>query len=396
MNLAFCYESVLPSRGGCETYIASLARRLAADKHEIHLYARRWDAAALPASVRYHKVKVPHHPRFLRPWYFGAACRRQLAQTSHDLTIGFDKISGLDVLYPQGGLYAATSDYNLLKYPSKTVRRLIRAVKIFDPAHHSFMALERAQYRVGRSGLGKRRPLVVAISNMVQDHFQHYYGFEADDLRVVRIATNPERFDECDRPRRRLEFRALWNLSPESVVALFAGMNYRLKGLDPLLHAMKRLTDCPSLHLVVAGKPEVAPFERLAKQLGIADKVRFVGYCNDMRNGYFASDFLVHPTFYDPCSNVVLEALACGLPVITTRYNGACELLQPPREGYVVDDPHDQATLAWSMRQLMDPIRRASCAAAARRTGAQWTFEHHYRALLADFAEAAERKRAAG
>src|SRR5262249_46579712 len=103
MNIAFCYESVLPTRGGCETYIAGLARRLAADGHELHLYACRWDPDALPASVVYHPVRVPRRPRFLRPWYFGAACRRLLAGAGHQVTVGFDKISGTDVLYPQGG-----------------------------------------------------------------------------------------------------------------------------------------------------------------------------------------------------------------------------------------------------------------------------------------------------
>src|SRR3954449_5600762 len=71
MNIAFCYENVLPHRGGCETYIAGLARRLVADGHEVHLYACRWDPTALPAAVRCHRVTIPRHPRFLRPWYFG-------------------------------------------------------------------------------------------------------------------------------------------------------------------------------------------------------------------------------------------------------------------------------------------------------------------------------------
>ena len=83
----------------------------------------------------------------------------------------------------------------------------------------------------------------------------------------------------------------------------------------------------------MAGSSDTAAFERLARRLKITDRVRFAGYCADMRNGYFAADFFVHPTFYDPCSLVVMEALACGLPVVTTRYNGAAEIMRPPREG---------------------------------------------------------------
>jgi UDP-glucose:(heptosyl)LPS alpha-1,3-glucosyltransferase len=170
-------------------------------------------------------------------------------------------------------------------------------------------------------------------------------------------------------------------------------MNYRLKGLVPLLHAVQRMP--MSFRLLVAGDPDVGPFRRLARRLGVLDRVRFLGYCPEMRNCYFAADFFIHPTFYDPCSHVVLEALACGLPVITTRHNGAAELLQPPREGFVIDDPHDLDQLAAAMTRLLDPARRSACAQAARRAAAQWTFEHHYRQMLAVFAEAAARKRAA-
>jgi UDP-glucose:(heptosyl)LPS alpha-1,3-glucosyltransferase len=386
MNIAFCYESVLPCRGGCETYIAALARRLVADGHEVHLYARRWDEAALPEGMQYHRIRVRARPRFLKPWHFGTACRTALAEADHQVSVGFDKIIGMDVLYPQGGLYVATAEHNLLKYRGRLGRTLVRLVKWFDPAHRSFLALERRQYL-------HDAPLVVAISDMVRRHFQEYYGLGADQLRLVRLATDPERFAEHDRPRRRLEWREAWGVSPSDTVALFAGMNYRLKGLEPLLQAVQRMPD--TFRLLVAGHPDVAPFRRLARRLGVEAKVRFLGYCPDMRNCYFAADFFVHPTFYDPCSHVVLEALACGLPVVTTRHNGAAELLQPPREGYVIGDPHDIDELAGAMGRLFDPARRAACAHAARRAAAQWTFEHHYRQMLAVFAEAAARKHAA-
>jgi UDP-glucose:(heptosyl)LPS alpha-1,3-glucosyltransferase len=388
MNIAFCYESVLPHRGGCETYIASLARRLVADGHDVHLYARRWDASALPAELNIRRVRVPRVPRFLRPWVFGAACRRALASANHQVSVGFDKISGLDVLYPQGGLYAATAEHNLLKYRSPLMRRLVRLLKFIDPSHRSFLALDRYQYQ--------RRPLlVVAISEMVRRHFEDYYHLDPANLRTVRIAIDLDRFDECDRPRRRLEWRQQWGLSPEHIVGLFAGMNYRLKGLEPLLRAVARLPATTPFRLLVAGGPQTASFERLARRLKIADRVHFAGYCADMRNCYFAADFFVHPTFYDPCSLVVLEALACGLPVVTSRYNGAAEVMRPPREGYVLDDPHNLDQLAGALKQLLDPARRAACAQAARRTAALWTFEHHYRQMLVVFAEAAARKRAA-
>jgi UDP-glucose:(heptosyl)LPS alpha-1,3-glucosyltransferase len=389
MNIAFCYDSVLPARGGCATYIADLARRLVADGHQVHLYACHWDAAALPSAIHCHALPPSRGPRFLRPWRFGTACERALRMGGHEVSIGFDKTWGQDVLYPQGGLHSASAAHNLLKYRHAGARSLVGLVRRFDLAHRSFRALERRQY------LGATRPLVIVNSEMVRGHFQHYLGISPSELRVVRSAIDPVRFAEHDRPRRRVEWRGRWGIGPQEAVALFAAINYQLKGLEPLLHAVSLLPAGRPFRLLVVGSRKTGPYERLARQLGIADRVCFAGHCADMRNGYFAADFLVHPTFYDPCSLVVLEALACGLPVLTSRYNGASELLSPLREGYVIDDPHDHDRLAWCMEQLLDPARRSACAHAARQTAAQWTFEHHYHQLLQVFAEAAARKQAA-
>src|SRR6202451_2944116 len=100
MKIAFCYESLLPARGGCETYIADLARRLIADRHEVHVYACHWDAQSLPAEIRFHATAGRWAPRFLKPWLFGRRCLQALAPNCHDVTIGFDKTWGQDVLYP--------------------------------------------------------------------------------------------------------------------------------------------------------------------------------------------------------------------------------------------------------------------------------------------------------
>ncbi len=98
MNIAFCYESVLPTKGGCETYITDLSNRLVADGHQVHLYACRWDAASLPTALTYHQLPSIVGPRFLRPWRFGKACLDALADQRHDVTVGFDKTWGIDVL----------------------------------------------------------------------------------------------------------------------------------------------------------------------------------------------------------------------------------------------------------------------------------------------------------
>jgi UDP-glucose:(heptosyl)LPS alpha-1,3-glucosyltransferase len=431
LNIALCYESVLPERGGCETYIADLSRRLAADGHEVHLYASSWDPAALPPSMVYHPLPLLGGPRWLRPRRFAAACLRALQSNRHDVTVGFDKTWGQDVLYPQGGLHAASAAHNIRKYRQPALRFLARLGKALDPAHWSFRALERRQYLgpfsvsssedgagesqrrrptallaalhlprifpVGQNFVprGRRSPLIVVNSEMVRHHFYHYYRVPAEDLRVVRSAIDPGRFADIDRPRRRQEWREQWGILPEEPVALFVAMNYRLKGLEPLLHAVACLPPSSPFRLLVVGNPRTGRYEHLARKLGIEARITFLGPRRDVQNCYFAADFLVHSTFYDPCSLVVLEALACGLPIITSRFNGASELLHPPQEGYVVDDPHDHEALAHCMIHLLDPARRAACAQACRRTAAEWTFERHYQQLLEVFTQAAAKKRAA-
>jgi len=389
MNIAFCYENVMPARGGCETYIADLSRRLVSDGHEIHLYACRWDAESLPRAMRYHGLSVPGGPRFLRPWRFGAACAKALQERAHDVTIGFDKTWGQDVLYPQGGLHAASAMHNVGKHGHALMRAAARVVKQCDLAHWSFLRLEKKQY------LGPDRPIIVVNSHMVAGHFQQHYQIGRERLRVIHSAIDPARFSHADRLKLRQESRKEWGIANDEVVGLFVAMNYRLKGLEPLLRAVGLLPRASPFRLMVVGHPRFGAYARLAGRLGIAHRVLFLGPRRDVHCCYYASDFLVHPTFYDPCSLVVLEALTCGLPVITTRFNGASEFLHPPREGFVLDDPHNAQQLAGYMCELLDPCRRNACAEEARRTAAKWTFEHHYQRLMDALAEAAANKRAA-
>lgn len=389
MNIALCYESVLPARGGAETYIGDLSRRLAADGHEVHLYACRWDAAALPPSTVFHQLDVPKGLRFQRPWRFGRAVELALANSRHDASVGFDKTWGQDVLYPQGGLHAASAAHNRRKFANPAVRFFASAAKWFDPAAWSFSRLERKQY------LGESKSTVIVNSRMVLGHFAEFYGIGPDRLRVVHSAIDPGRFAAPDRPARRFAERRRWGVADDTPVGLFVAMNYRLKGLAPLIRATATVPKDKPFKLAIVGHPKFGRYLRLAHQLGVADRLLFLGHRNDPKDSYFAADFLVHPTFYDPCSLVALEALACGLPVITTKYNGASELLDVPANGLVIDDPHDAVKLGQAITTMLDPAYRATARESARTAAARWTFEQHYQALLSVFREVAAKKQAA-
>jgi UDP-glucose:(heptosyl)LPS alpha-1,3-glucosyltransferase len=388
MDVGLCYERVVPARGGCEHYISDLARRLARDGHAVHLFAADWDEAALPTSTIYHRLPKPTGPRFLRPWRFAASCLEALRQHPMDVSMGFDKTWGQDVLYPQGGVHSASRAHNLLKHPPGLARLGAKLARSLDLAGISFARLERRQY------LTKSPPVILAISEMTRRHFRQYLGLSESAVRVLHAAIDPDRFAADDRPARRDVERRDWGVAPEEVVGLFVGMNYRLKGLAQLLRALTHVPKDRRFRIAVIGADNYQRYERLANQLGVADRVKFLGFRSDPRDAYFAADFLVHPTFYDPCSLVVLEALACGLPVVTSRFNGAAEKLDPDC-GLIVDDPHDARALAEAITDMLNPNRLPVRKVAAAEAGRRWTFEDHYRQLLGVFEEVIARKRGA-
>jgi UDP-glucose:(heptosyl)LPS alpha-1,3-glucosyltransferase len=236
---------------------------------------------------------------------------------------------------------------------------------------------------------------VLAISEMTRRHFRELLGLSDPEVRVLYCSIDPERFAADDRPARRDRERRAWGVAPDEPVGLFVAMNYRLKGMAPLIRSLVHVPADRPFRIVVVGNANFRRYEALARRLGVRDRLVFLGFRSDPRDAYFGADFLVHPTFYDPCSLVALEALACGLPVVTSRFNGAAEKLSPPHDGLVVDDPHDARELGAAITDILNgdrlPARKAAAAAAGRR----WTFEDHYRQLLELFEEVVARKRGA-
>jgi len=165
------------------------------------------------------------------------------------------------------------------------------------------------------------------------------------------------------------------------VMALMIAQDFARKGLREAILALRVMGDEP-VTLVVVGKGNTGPYERLARQARVAGRVIFAGATADPYPFYRAADLFVLPTRHDPCSLVVLEALAMGVPVVSTVFNGACEIMVDGVHGRVLRDPGDVGALATAMRHLLDEqTRRASSdACLALRPGL--SFERHVERLV--------------
>ena len=146
------------------------------------------------------------------------------------------------------------------------------------------------------------------------------------------------------------------------------------------------------MRLLVVGGKRLGGWRRAAARLGLADAVRFVGPVDDVLPYYAAADVYVHPTIYDTCSLVVLEAAACGLPVVTTRCNGAAELFHDGDDIHLIAEPGDDAALAAKIAALLDPAVRRATGAAARQTSMQHTFEQNVDEIVALYQEVVHRR----
>ncbi len=395
MEIALVLQHVDPSKGGAETYVADLGRRLAAEGHEVFLYAETWDDAALPSEVRGVRVPVRGRSRAGRVWDFARSSEIALQRSKHDCTVGFINTWHQDILIPQGGVHEASLQANAMRYRAGLVRETYKLGKRINPKwwllHH---AIERRQYD------STRPTRFVAVSEMVREHLERFHAVPRERVRVIPNAIDAGRLTVTDRDAVRKAFRDRLGLGESELIGLFVGHNFRLKGLPPLLRTWKQRCDrspeARPIHLAVCGGGKLAPMRRLVADLGLGATVHLVGFVPEIKACYHGCDFFVSPTYYDPCSLVVFEALACGLPVITTRCNGASEVMTEGREGFVIDQPDDITGLTRALDRMADDRARMAMASAAVRLGAEQSFDRHVTRLVALCEEVAETKRRAG
>ncbi|MBI4575180.1 MAG: glycosyltransferase family 4 protein [Planctomycetes bacterium] len=198
---------------------------------------------------------------------------------------------------------------------------------------------------------------------MVRAEVTHRFGVDPARVRVVPNGVDLERFRPAGPEAREGARRAL-GVATDEALALFVGRPFAPKGLGTLLEAAAR-PESARPWVVVAGGEASGPWRRLARRLGV--RARFLGEVRDLGPLHGAADVLAAPTFYDPCSLATLEALAAGLPVVTTRDNGAGEGLEEAGAGLVLEEAGDAVALARALGALLGPEGRESRRSAARR-----------------------------
>jgi len=388
MRLALNFPSVDPTRGGAETYIVDLCRSLVRRGHQVDLYASSWAEGALPSEVRRVKIEAEGSTRLRRMVAFAENSARALKGSNYDCTVGFINTYEHDVIIPQGGVHRGSLWANSMRFRNPLVRRLYVLGKVINPKYWAYRAIERKQYAPGR---GAR---VIAVSHMVRGHIEKFERVPRSLIHVVPNAIDPDRVRVEQPGAVRCAFRGRLGLAADDLVGLFVGHNYALKGLEPLIRSLgaRNVEGARPIHLLVCGGGKPARFRRLAERLGVGDKVHFLGFHDDVRECYWSSDFFVSPSYYDPCSLVVMEALACALPVITSSRNGAGEIMTDGKQGYVLSAPDAIGELAAALDKMTDDDRRARMAAKAEKLGREQTFDRHVEALIKVFEEVAASK----
>ena len=351
--------------GGSERRTGHLIDRLVADGHEVHLIGARirgtWDPRVILRPIR-----TLARPHWLEVVQFCRRAGRLVRQAGFDVVHNQIRPFVPGVVTAGGGCHR----YYLRDVLPRERGRVRAALKGAGPLHWVLLGLEHRGFRA------ESCPFIIANSQLGRAGILKYYPMPPGQVVVAYNGVDGTRFSPDLRVRHRGSRRESLGLGPEDLLILFVGSGFARKGLGSLLAAVGELRRRRArIRLVVAGAGPRAGWSRRARALGIAEHVTFVGHVRDPESFYAAADVFALPTFFDPFANATLEAMAAGLPVVTSRDNGAAEVLRPGVDGLIVDRAEDVSGLVEALASLQDPARRAAIGEAARETALKFPWE---------------------
>ena len=178
---------------------------------------------------------------------------------------------------------------------------------------------------------------IIVNSEMARREILEHFQFPGNRIHLVRNGIDLDRYGRGQRSATRERF----GIKPDDTLLLFVGSGWERKGLRFVLRAYHRLK-APRVRLLVVGKGK--------PPLAVPDGVIFAGPMSDVENAYAAADLMVFLPIYEPSSNVVAEALASDLPVVTSSLNGASEIITPRKNGTIIADPRDTEAVVDAIR----------------------------------------------
>lgn len=340
MKLAIARQTYTPF-GGAERFVAQAIDALRTRQVQVEVVARTWNKEA--GGIRCDPFYLG---RTWRDWGFSRCVRVVIASGRYDLVQSHERIPGCHIFRAGDGVHATW-----LELSGKPWR--------FSPWHRYTLAAEAAMFR------HPALRAVICNSQMVAQDIESRWPETADKLAVVYNGVDLERFHPGLRAEYRAAFRAKVGVGGTARVILFVGSGYTRKGAATLIEALAQLPDETEAWIVGRDKDE-ARYRKLAARLGVASRARFFGAQTDVRPYFGAADLFCLPTLYDPLPNAALEALACGLPVVTTPHCGVAELLTPDFNGALVPATAPSSLWASVLERMLDRATEPDTPASAR------------------------------
>lgn len=352
MKIAIVNERIEVWRGGAETSGMEIATLLSQRGHDVHVFTTT-NAQSVP-GITIHTVATPKVLRTRRMVSFLRRADEAIREEGVDIVHAISPMPTADVYQPRGGLLPEIVARNVATRPTASRRLFKRAMLAMNVKQRSQVALERRIFR-------NNGPMIACVSAYVARQCREHYGTSEDRIRVIFNGVNPPVPSAEERATQRADMRRELGVADDQLLLLFLAHNFRLKGINPLIESVARLANggFTAFRLLIAGRDNVVPYKRRIDAMGLGAFVTFTGPTKRAARFYASADVCVHPTFYDPCSRVVLEALYYGVPCITSSYNGASEVIKDGSNGFVIDRPDDSGMLARRIQDLAsEPLRR--------------------------------------
>jgi UDP-glucose:(heptosyl)LPS alpha-1,3-glucosyltransferase len=379
-KIALAIENFSKHKGGAESYAVSLASTLVENGWETHLFGKNWDGE--PRAAVFHRIKIPKlFPSWAKMISFAVKHKKMVKSQAFDVILGFGNTIYMNVYQSHGGVHRFSTARKLYTEKNIFFRSIKRLFIVFSLKDKVRNWIESAPFRLDP------KPKIIAISLMIKKDFTSFYHINEKEIKVIYNGIDTTKYNIDLKERLRGSIRHQLRITDNDIAFLFISYDLKKKGIAPLIEAAAKLKklNFANFKVVVVGERPSSLLLKRVKRLRLEDTVIFTGPTRTPEDYYANCDVLILPTFYDACSLVVIEAMACGLPAITTIYNGAAGIITNEKDGYIISHPPCSAELVEAMKALMIRERLKNMSIEASMTGKKYSVKKNHHEMIRVF-----------